>query len=153
MKLHELKPAPGSRKKRKRVGRGIAAGQGKTCGRGTKGERARENIRPGFEGGQTPLHRRVPKRRGLSRSSRPVGPFRKEFAIVNVRDLNRFAGGELITEERLLAAGLIRRCKDGVRILGEGELTVPLRVQAQHFSASAREKIEAAGGKAEVVSR
>jgi large subunit ribosomal protein L15 len=151
MKVHELKPAPGSRRLRRRVGRGIAAGQGKTCGRGSKGQKQREAVRPGFEGGQMPLYMRVPKQRGTSKSSRPWDPFRKEFAIVNVGALNRFAAETSVTPELLYETGLARRARHGVRILGQGELEKPLHVQAQHVSAGARAKIESAGGSVEVI--
>lgn len=151
MKLHELKPRPGSRHRRRRVGRGIAAGQGKTCGRGTKGQKARDRVARGFEGGQTPAYRRVPKRRGTSKGSQPWAPFRKEYAILNVGALERFEPQTVVTPELLVETGLIRPAKHGVRILGEGELTKALTVVAHHFSASARAKIEAVGGTAEVL--
>ena len=151
MKMHELKPAPGSRRKRSRVGRGISAGQGKTCGRGTKGQKAQEQVPPGFEGGQTRLYMRLPKQRGTSKSSRPWGPFRKEYAIVNVGDLDRFDADSQVTPERLQESGLVRRVGHGVRILGNGELVKPLTVRAHHISAGARSKIEAAGGSVEVI--
>ncbi|CAM3497482.1 50S ribosomal protein L15 [Hydrogenibacillus schlegelii] len=147
MKLHELKPAPGSKRKRKRVGRGTSSGHGKTSGRGHKGQKARSGggVRPGFEGGQNPLVRRVPKR-GFSNA-----PFKKEYAIVNVESLNRFPDGAVVTPEDLLQARIIRDLKDGVKILGDGELTVRLTVRAHKFSKSAVEKIERLGGKAEVI--
>lgn len=151
MQIHELQPRPGSRRPRRRVGRGIAAGQGKTCGRGTKGQKARESLRRGFEGGQMPLYMRLPKQRGSSKSSRPWGPFRKDFAIVNVGDLNRFEPDTPITPELLVESGLVRRARDGVRVLGNGEVAKPLTVRAHHFSAGARAKIEAAGGSVEVI--
>ncbi|GAB6932376.1 MAG TPA: 50S ribosomal protein L15 [Calditerricola sp.] len=144
MKLHELKPAPGSRKRKKRVGRGTSSGHGKTATRGTKGQWARSTVRPGFEGGQTPLYRRLPKR-GFT------NPMRKEYAIVNVEALNRFPEGTVVTPELLVAEKLVKNVKDGIKILGDGELKVKLTVQAHKFSRSAIEKIEAAGGKAEVV--
>ncbi|GAB6934785.1 MAG: 50S ribosomal protein L15 [Bacillota bacterium] len=144
MKLHELKPAPGSRKRKKRVGRGTSSGHGKTATRGTKGQWARSTVRPGFEGGQMPLYRRLPKR-GFT------NPLRKEYAIVNVEALNRFPEGTVVTPELLVAEKLVKNVKDGIKILGDGELKVKLTVQAHKFSRSAIEKIEAAGGKAEVV--
>lgn len=144
MKLHELKPAPGSRKRKKRVGRGTSSGHGKTATRGTKGQWARSTVRPGFEGGQMPLYRRLPKR-GFT------NPLRKEYAIVNVEALNRFPEGTVVTPELLVAEKLVKNAKDGIKILGDGELKVKLTVQAHKFSRSAIEKIEAAGGKAEVV--
>lgn len=147
MKLYELSPAPGSRKTRKRVGRGIGSGLGKTAGRGHKGQNARSGggVRPGFEGGQTPLYRRLPKR-GFTNA-----PFKKEMVEVNVSKLNVFEPGTVVTPEKLLEAKVIRKLKDGVKILGQGDIKVALTVQAQGFSASAIEKIEAAGGKAEVI--
>ncbi|KXG74764.1 50S ribosomal protein L15 [Thermotalea metallivorans] len=146
MKLHELRPAEGSTKNRKRLGRGTATGQGKTGGRGQKGQGARSGggVRPGFEGGQMPLYRRLPKR-GFN------NPFKKEWAIVNIDALNRFDDGTTVTPELLLESGVIRKIVDGVKILGEGELQKKVIVQAHKFSQSAIEKIEAAGGKAEVI--
>ncbi|MBX6396062.1 MAG: 50S ribosomal protein L15 [Alicyclobacillaceae bacterium] len=147
MKLHELKPAPGSRKAPKRVGRGIGSGLGKTAGRGTKGQKARSGggVRPGFEGGQTPLYRRLPKR-GFTNA-----PFKRNWAEVNVGKLNRFAPGTVVTMELLREAGLVKGAKDGVKILGQGDLQVNLTVRANGFSKSAVEKIQAAGGTAEVI--
>lgn len=147
MKLHELSPAPGSKKTRKRVGRGIGSGLGKTSGRGHKGQKARSGggVRPGFEGGQTPLYRRLPKR-GFTNA-----PFKTELVEVNVSKLNKFEAGTIVTPEKLVEAKIIKTIKDGVKILGQGDITVAITVQAQGFSASAKEKIEAAGGKAEVV--
>ncbi|MEW9670180.1 50S ribosomal protein L15 [Ammoniphilus sp. 3BR4] len=146
MKLHELKPAEGSRKERKRVGRGTSSGWGKTAGRGHKGQKARSGggVRPGFEGGQNPLYRRLPKR-GFT------NPNRVEYAEVNLDKLNRFEANTEITPELLLETGVISSLKDGVKILGNGELTVALTVKANKFSQSAVEKIEAAGGKTEVI--
>lgn len=151
LQLSSLKPAFGAKKKRKRVGRGIAAGQGKTCGRGTKGQKARENVPPWFEGGQTPLYKRVPKLRGESKKAMPKEPFRKNYVFVNLRQLERFPANAEITPEVLLKEGIIEEIGDGVRILGEGEITKPLIVKAHYFSESARKKIEMAGGKAEVI--
>ncbi|MCF6094817.1 50S ribosomal protein L15 [Microaerobacter geothermalis] len=146
MKLHELKPATGSRKERKRVGRGIGSGNGKTAGRGHKGQNARSGggVRPGFEGGQNPLYRRLPKR-GFTNFNR------KEYAIINLDTLNRFAENTEVTPELLIESGIIKNIKDGVKILGNGELNVKLTVKANKFSQAAVEKIEAAGGKTEVV--
>lgn len=146
MKLHELKPAPGSRRPRKRVGRGIAAGQGKTAGRGTKGQKARAGggVRPGFEGGQNPLYRRLPKR-GFT------NPNRKEYAVINVDDLNRFEEGTVVTPELLKEKGVVKNLKDGLKVLGDGDLTVKLTVKAHKFSRTAEEKIAAAGGATEVL--
>lgn len=146
MKLHELAPAPGSRKERNRVGRGPSSGNGKTSGRGHKGQNSRSGggVRPGFEGGQNPLYRRLPKR-GF------INPTRKEYAIVNLEDLNSFAEGTEVTPELLLETGVVSNTKSGIKILGNGELTVKLTVKANKFSQSAVEKIEAAGGKTEVI--
>lgn len=146
MKLHELKPAEGSRKERKRVGRGTSSGWGKTAGRGHKGQKARSGggVRLGFEGGQNPLYRRLPKR-GFT------NPNRVEYAEVNLDRLNRFEANTEVTPEVLLETGVISSLKDGVKILGNGEVTVALTVKANKFSQSAVEKIEAAGGKTEVI--
>jgi len=147
MKLHELSPAAGSVKARKRIGRGPASGQGKTAGKGHKGQKARagRGMRAGFEGGQMPLQRRVPKR-GFNNI------FGTEQAIVNVASLEKtFDNGATVTIEALLESGLIKKALDGVKILGQGELTKKLTVQVNYFSESAKQKIEAAGGKAEVI--
>lgn len=147
MKLHELSPAPGSVKERKRIGRGAASGQGKTAGKGHKGQKARSgsNAHIGFEGGQMPLQRRIPKR-GF------VNIFAKEIATVNVAAINdKFEDGATVTIEALVESGLVKKPLDGVKVLGQGELTKKLTVQANAFSASAKAKIEAAGGKAEVI--
>jgi large subunit ribosomal protein L15 len=146
MKLHELSSAPGSRKERKRVGRGTSSGTGKTSGRGHKGQNSRSGggVRPGFEGGQNPLYRRLPKR-GF------VNPTRKEYAIVNIEDLNNFAADTEVTPEFLFENGIVKNAKSGIKILGNGDVTVKLTVKANKFSQSAVEKIEAAGGKTEVI--
>ncbi len=146
MKLHELSPAPGSRTKPTRKGQGIGSGLGKTAGRGHKGQNARSGggVRPGFEGGQMPLQRRMPKRGFYNR-------FGKEIIAINVDQLNRFENGDTVTPETLLAARIIKKVGDGVKILGNGELEKNLTVQVQAFSKSAEEKILAAGGKAEVI--
>lgn len=146
MKLHELKPAPGSKHSRKIVGRGIGSGMGKTATRGHKGQNARSGggVRPGFEGGQNPLYRRLPKRGFYNR-------FRKEYAIVNLDQLNKFAAGTEVTPELLIESGLVKDVKNGIKILGDGELKVQLTVKANKFSQSAVEKIQAAGGKTEVI--
>ncbi|MCM3176038.1 MULTISPECIES: 50S ribosomal protein L15 [Paenibacillus] len=146
MKLHELSPSPGSRKERKRVGRGPSSGTGKTSGRGHKGQNSRSGggVRPGFEGGQNPLYRRLPKR-GF------VNPTRKEYAVVNTEDLNSFAAGTEVTPEFLMTNGVVKNAKSGIKILGNGEVTVKLTVKANKFSQSAVEKIEAAGGTTEVI--
>ncbi|KXZ39000.1 LSU ribosomal protein L15P [Alkalithermobacter thermoalcaliphilus JW-YL-7 = DSM 7308] len=147
MKLHELRPAEGAVKERKRLGRGTATGQGKTAGRGQKGQGARSGggVRPGFEGGQMPLYRRLPKR-GFN------NPFKKVYSLVNIEKLNIFEDGADVTPEILKEKGIIRKIeKDGVKILGEGNLERKLNIKAHKFTKSATEKIEAAGGKAEVI--
>lgn len=147
MKLHELKPAEGAVKSRKRLGRGTATGQGKTAGRGQKGQKSRSGggVRVGFEGGQMPLARRLPKR-GFK------NPFTKEYTEVNVELLNRFENGTEVTAELLKSTGAISKIeKDGIKILGKGNLEKAVTVKAAKFTASAQEKIEKAGGKAELV--
>ena len=149
MKLHELSPNEGAVKAIFRKGRGTGSGNGKTAGKGHKGQNARSGggVRPGFEGGQLPLYRKLPKR-GFHNK------FSKVYAIVNVKDLNRFSDGDVVDFAALLAAKIVRQGPnqvDGVKILGEGELTKNVTVKAAVFSASAKEKIEAAGGKTEVV--
>ena len=147
MKLHELSPAEGSVKERFRKGRGAGSGNGKTAGKGHKGQNARSGggVRPGFEGGQLPLYRKLPKR-GFNNYR-----FAKQYAIVNVQALNKFEDGAEVDVAALLAAGVISKALDGIKVLGEGELTKKLTVKAAVFSASAKEKIEAVGGKTEVV--
>lgn len=146
MKLHDLYPAEGANKKSKRVGRGIGSGHGKTSTRGHKGQNARSGggVRPGFEGGQMPLYRRIPKR-GFNNI------FKKEISVVNVEDLNVFEENTKVTPELLIEKGIIKKVKDGVKVLGNGDLKVKIDVQANAFSKSAQEKIEALGGKAEVI--
>ncbi len=146
MKLHELSPAEGSVKPAWRKGRGPGSGNGKTAGKGHKGQNARSGggVRPGFEGGQIPLYRKLPKR-GFNNK------FAKEYAIVNVADLNSFNDGDTVNLEALMSCGKIKKALDGLKILGNGEITKKITVQAKVFSSSAKEKIEAAGGKAEVV--
>ncbi|MBR2293485.1 MAG: 50S ribosomal protein L15 [Clostridia bacterium] len=146
MKLNELSPAVGSAKDSYRKGRGPGSGNGKTAGKGHKGQNARSGggVRPGFEGGQLPLYRKLPKRGFKNR-------FAVNYAIVNVSALNKFEDGAVVDLEALLAAKLVRKELDGLKILGEGELTKKLTVKANVFSASAKEKIEAAGGKTEEV--
>ena len=146
MKLHELSPAYGSAKASYRKGRGAGSGNGKTAGKGHKGQNARSGggVRVGFEGGQLPLYRKLPKRGFKNR-------FAVNYAIVNVEDLNRFENGAIVDIEALKAAKLVRKELDGVKILGNGELTKKLTVKATVFSATAKEKIEAAGGKTEEV--
>jgi large subunit ribosomal protein L15 len=146
MKLHELKPDAGSKKKPKRVGRGIGSGHGKTSCKGHKGQKARSGgpKGPAFEGGQMPLQRRIPKRGFKNR-------FALEFAILNLKDINALEGMDVITAEALLKKGIIKDVKSGLKILGEGEIQRPVTIRADAFSASALAKIAAAGGKAEVI--
>lgn len=146
MKLHELRAAEGSTKNRKRRGRGTATGQGKTGGRGMNGQKSRSGggVRLGFEGGQMPLYRRIPKR-GFTNI------FGTEYTTINVKDLNRFEAGTVVTPELLEEVGMVKQVKDGIKILGDGALTNSLTVKANKFTKSAVEKIEAAGGKAEVI--
>lgn len=146
MRLHDLSPAPGSNKEVFRVGRGHGSGNGKTAGKGHKGQNARSGggVRPGFEGGQMPLHRRVPKR-GF------VNIFKKQYAIVNIEDLNRFENGSNIDTDMLIKAGLVKKQLDGIKILGNGKLEKKLNVTAKAFSKAAKEKIEQVGGKAQVI--
>ena len=145
MKLHELSPAAGSAKAAWRKGRGAGSGNGKTAGKGHKGQNARSGggVRPGFEGGQLPLYRKLPKR-GFNNK------LAKEYATVNVSALNVFENGATVSLETLVACGIVRKEFDGLKVLGNGELTKQLNVEAKIFTASAKEKIEAAGGKAEV---
>jgi large subunit ribosomal protein L15 len=145
MRLEDLRPNPGAKQPAKRVGRGIGSGHGKTSGRGHKGQHARNTVRPGFEGGQTPLHRRLPRRRGFNNK------FAKEFAIVNLAQLAAFEAGTVITPELLLEKRVIRDVKDGVKILGNGDLDRALTVRAHKFSKSALDKLSACGGAAEVI--
>ncbi|HOP47552.1 MAG TPA: 50S ribosomal protein L15 [Desulfobacteraceae bacterium] len=146
MKIHELAPAEGSKKKRKRVGRGPGSGHGKTSCRGHKGQNARSGggTPPGFEGGQMPLQRRVPKR-GFTNI------FKKQYNIINVRDLNRFEPDSSLDKESLIAAGLVKRKRDDVKLLGDGEISHALVIKVSKASQIARQKIEAAGGKIEVI--
>ena len=146
MKLNELSPAPGSVKKAFRVGRGNGSGAGKTAGKGHKGQNARSGggVRPGFEGGQMPLQRRVPKR-GF------VNIFATRYEAINVDQLNRFEDGSVVDEAAIVGAGLVKNTRDGIKILGRGEITKKLTVKVAAFSEGAKSKIEAAGGKAEVV--
>jgi len=146
MKLHELQPVEGSRKEHNRVGRGIGSGNGKTSGRGQKGQKARSGggVRPGFEGGQNPLFRRIPKR-GFNNVNR------KEFAVVNLNDLNKFEDGTVVSPALLLETKVIKKGLSGVKVLANGKLEKKLTVQAHKFSSSAKEAIEAAGGVCEVL--
>ena len=146
MKLHELRAPQGATRAPKRTGRGTATGQGKTAGRGMNGQNSRSGggVRLGFEGGQMPLYRRLPKR-GFT------NVWAKEYAIVNVEELNRFEAGSVVTQAALEEAGVLKQVKDGIKVLGQGNLKVALTVKADKFSKTAVEKIEAAGGKAEVI--
>ena len=147
MRLDDLHPAPGANRPRKRVGRGIGSGMGKTSTRGHKGQKCRSGAGPrlGFEGGQTPLHRRLPQRRGFTRLAG------KEYAVLNLDDLERFDAGTEVTPELLVESGLVRKIKDGIKILGDGEITKAITVRAHKFSKSAEDKLRAAGCTVEVL--
>ena len=147
MKLNELSPADGSRSSRKRKGRGVGSGLGKTAGRGSKGHRSRSGggVRPGFEGGQMPIHRRLPKR-GFANI------FKKKIVILNIADLKRFESGAIVDEETLLSAGMAKGRYDAIKLLGQGDIDFPITVKVNAASKSAIDKIEAAGGKVEVIS-
>ena len=146
MKLHELRAVPGATKAPKRKGRGTATGQGKTAGRGMNGQKSRSGggVRPGFEGGQMPLYRRIPKR-GFTNI------WGTEYTVLNVEDLNRFDADTVVTPELMKEIGMVKQAKDGIKILGNGTLEKNLTVKAHKFSKTAVEKIESAGGKAEVI--
>ena len=147
MKIHELTPAEGSTRETKRLGRGIGSGLGKTSGKGHKGQKARSGggVRPGFEGGQIPLFRRLPKR-GFSNAL-----FKTEYAVINLSDLNRFNDGDVVTPELLREMGIIKKQLSGVKVLGNGTLEKKVTVKAHKFSESAKTKIENSGGKVEVI--
>ncbi len=147
MRLNDLRPAPGATHRKKRVGRGPGSGRGTTAGRGMNGQKSRTSggVRLGFEGGQTPLHRRLPQRRGFRNINR------KEYAIVNLDDLERFDAGTEVTAELLVSSGVVKDVKDGIKLLGDGEITKALTVRVHKFSRSAEEKVKAAGGTAEVI--
>jgi len=147
MRLNDLHPAPGSTHARKRLGRGTGSGHGGTSTRGVKGQKARTSggVRPGFEGGQTPLYRRLPQRRGFRNVNR------KEYAIVNLNDLERFEAGTEVTPDLLVESGIVKKMMCGIKLLGDGELTKALTVRVHKFSKSAEEKVRAAGGTAEVI--
>ncbi|MBW2193582.1 MAG: 50S ribosomal protein L15 [Deltaproteobacteria bacterium] len=144
MKLNELSPPKGSRRLRKRVGRGVGSGKGKTAGRGTKGQNSRSGggVRPGFEGGQMPIHRRLPKR-GFTNI------FKKNFSVINIRDLSKFEEDSVVDETALVREGLVKGRRDGIKLLGHGEIKYPLKIRVDKISKSAREKIEAVGGQVE----
>ena len=146
MKLNELSPAKGSRSARKRLGRGVGSGTGKTAGRGSKGLKSRSggSVRPGFEGGQMPIHRRLPKR-GFTNI------FKKNFVEINIRDLSRFESGSLVDKGVLIQEGLVRGKNDGIVLLGKGDISIPLTIKVSRISKGAREKIDGAGGTVEVI--
>ena len=146
MKLNELSPPKGSRKTRKRLGRGVGSGKGKTAGRGTKGQNSRSGggVRQGFEGGQMPLHRRLPKR-GFTNI------FKKKIAVVNVRDLSKLESGSVVDEAALIGAGLVKGRRDGIKLLGHGQIKIPLTIKVNAVSKDAREKIIEAGGNVKVL--
>jgi large subunit ribosomal protein L15 len=145
MRLNDLAPEPGARKSRKRIGRGVGSGWGKTAGRGSKGQNSRSGggVRPGYEGGQMPIHRRLPKR-GFTNI------FKKTYAVINIRDLAKMESGSIVDEAVLVRAGLVKGRRDGVKLLGQGEIDIPLTVKIDLISQSARQKIESAGGTVEV---
>ena len=146
MRLGEFRPSAGSVQTRKRVGRGIGSGHGKTSCRGMKGQHARNTVRAGFEGGQTPLHRRLPRRRGFTNT------FQKKYASINVGDLgDRFEAGTVVTPELLVERRIVSNLHDGLKVLGDGELPHPLTIRAHKFSKAALEKLSACGGSAEVI--
>ena len=147
MRQDKLAPAPGSKKSRKRVGRGDGSGHGTYSGRGCKGQKSRAGykMRPGFEGGQLPLIKRLPQKRGF------VNIFRTEYSVVNINKLNMFETGSEVTPEKLVAAGVVKSLRHPIKILAEGDINYPLLVKANKFSAAAKAKIEAAGGKAEEI--
>ena len=146
MKLNELSPPKGSRKTRKRLGRGVGSGKGKTAGRGTKGQNSRSGggVRPGFEGGQMPLHRRLPKR-GFTNI------FKKKIAVINVRDLSKYESDSVVDEAALIRAGLVKGRRDGIKLLGHGQIKIPLTIKVNAVSKDAREKIIEAGGNVKVL--
>jgi large subunit ribosomal protein L15 len=146
MKLNELSPAPGSRKNRKRIGRGVGSGHGKTACRGSKGQNSRSGggVRPGYEGGQMPLHRRLPKR-GFTNI------FKKTFAVINISDLAAFERDSVVDEAALFRLGLVKGRCDGIKLLGKGDLTLPLTIKVTAVSKSAIDKVQAAGGKIEAI--
>ncbi len=145
MRLNDLAPPPGARKARKRIGRGVGSGWGKTAGRGSKGQNSRSGggVRPGYEGGQMPIHRRLPKR-GFT------NVFKKTYAVVNIRDLAKMEHGSVVDEAALVRAGLVKGRRDGVKLLGQGDIIIPLTLKVDLVSRSARQKIESAGGTVEV---
>ena len=153
MDLTDVRPNKARSKTGKRKGRGHAAGQGKTAGRGEKGQKHRFKVPVAFEGGQNPLYRRIPKLRGQTNRAHNIGIFRREYSTVNVEQLNRFRKGTTVTPELVLESGLVSKLRNGLKILGQGELKKALEVKAHAFSQSAREKIEQADGSVEVIER
>ena len=151
VRLENLSAPAGATASTKRVGRGTGSGHGKTSCRGHKGQKARGSVRPGFEGGQTPLQRRLRKLKGISKTAMNIGVFRKEYAIVNVGQLEVFEPNTVVTPDLLVRARIVRELRDGLRVLGNGELSRPLTIRAHHFSSSAAAKIAAAGGSTEVL--
>jgi large subunit ribosomal protein L15 len=146
MRLNDLSPPKGSRRPRKRLGRGVGSGKGKTAGRGTKGHNSRSGggVRPGFEGGQMPLHRRLPKR-GFTNI------FKKKISIINIRDLSKFESGSIVDEPALVRMSLVKGRRDGIKLLGQGDIKIPLTIRVNQATKGAEEKIISAGGKIEVV--
>ncbi len=151
MELDDLQGISSRKKNRKRVGRGHGSGSGKTAGRGMKGQHARTTVPRGFQGGQTPLYMRLPTLRGVSNKAHNIGIFRKRYAIINVGQLARFEAGTEVTPELLKEQGVVKKLLDGLKVLGEGDLDRALTVSAHAFSAAAREKVEKAGGIAQVI--
>ncbi len=151
MNLTQVQPDPARRKRRKRVARGQAGAGGKTAGRGQKGQKYRSKVRVGFEGGGSPIYRQLPALRGRSNRAHNIGMFRQQMSIVNVGQLERLESGAEVSPETVLEAGLVSKLRDGLKVLGEGELSRALTVRANAFSATAREKIEKAGGTVEVI--
>jgi large subunit ribosomal protein L15 len=145
MKLVDLRPSAGAKRERQRVGRGIGSGHGKTAGKGTKGQKSRSRLKPGFEGGQTPLHRRLPQRRGFTNR------FKKVYAVVNLEQLEKLDEGTVVSPELLKERRIVKKLEDGLKVLAEGKLTKALTVRAHKFSKAAEEKIRAAGGSTEVL--
>ncbi len=154
MDLTDLRPNPARKSSKKRVGRGHGSGSGKTSGRGQKGQKARYSIAPGFEGGQTPLYQRLPKLRGQSNKAHNIGIFRQRYTTVNVAALQALDAGTEVTPELLIEVGMIKKLEaKGLKVLGDGDLDTALTVKAHAFSSSAKDKIEAAGGTAEVIAK
>lgn len=145
MKLVDLTPGVGANRDKKRIGRGIGSPQGRTAGKGDKGQKARNKVRPGFEGGQTPLHRRLPHMRGFTNK------WKKVYAVINLSRLDEFETGTVVDPDMLMDLGIIKKMENGLKVLADGELTKPITVKAHKFSKTAEEKIKAAGGSAEVL--